>query len=154
MAAHRRAGAALCNAGRYADAESVWRAGYREHEDAVCSGLADLAALFAEETSGERGPPTITDDGAPIDVSHLDPATLAVASRILATQRGQDASVLTAAAEAAAEESGERYRALLVAYVEGGTAAQVAFQRLSALLDRRRRRADDVAGLFDPADEE
>jgi hypothetical protein len=152
MAAHRRAGAALCNAGRYADAETVWRAGHREHEDAVCSGLADLAALFAQGASADRTPPTITEDGDPIDVSHLDPAALAVAGRILANLSGQDPSVLTAAAEAAAEDHGERYRALLVTYVEGGTAAHVAFQRLSALVDRRQRRADDVAGLFDPAD--
>jgi hypothetical protein len=156
MVAHRRAGAALLNAGRYADARAVWREGHRAHDDELCSGLAHMAAVFAEAATsdGDPVPPTITDGGDPIDVAHLDPAALAAAGETLAGRAGQDPSILTAAGEAAAEESGDRYRALLVAYVEGGEDGAIAYQRLSSLIDRRRARSRDVAGLFDPAESE
>jgi hypothetical protein len=156
MVAHRRAGAALFNAGRYPDARDVWREGHRSHDDELCSGLAHMAAVFAAVATGDGDsvPPTITDGGNPIDVAHLDPAALAAAGETLAERAGQDASTIAEAGEAAAGESGDRYRALLVAYVEGGDDGQIAFQRLSSLIDRRRARRRDVTDLFEQTETE
>jgi len=154
MEPHRRAGAALFNGGRYADARAVWRAGHRAHDGSPCAGLAQLAGIFAGETADCAEAPTITDEGDPIDLAHLDPVALAAAAETLAEQAGQDRSVLDEAGEAATEEAGNRYRALLVAYVRGGEPGTVAFQRLSSLIERRRSRDRDVAGLFDPAETE
>jgi hypothetical protein len=152
MVAHSRAGAALFNAGRYADARVVWRAGYQQHDDSLCSGLAQMAAVFASEEAGDAEAPTITDDGDAIDLAQLDPAALAAAAEELAIRVGQDSSILAEAGEAAVEESGDRYRAMLVAYVRGGESRAVAFHRLSSLIERRRARSRDVAGLFDPGE--
>jgi hypothetical protein len=154
MEAHRRAGAALFNAGRYADARAVWRVGHRAHDGSPCAGLAQLAGIFAGETAADAEAPTITDEGDPIDLAHLDPPALTVAAETLAEQTGQDPSILAEAGKAAVDESGDRYRALLVAYVRGGESGAIAFQRLSSLIERRRSRARDVAGLFDPAETE
>jgi hypothetical protein len=155
MEAHRRAGAALFDAGRYEEARAVLRDGHLEHDDDRCGRLADLVAAFASGDAGdEREPPTFTDEDEPSDVAHLGPEALAVAGQTLATRAGQDASVLAEAGEAAEEDSGERFRALLVAYVQDGESALVAYQRLSSLIERRRARSRDVAGLFDHGETE
>lgn len=96
-------------------------------------------------------PPSLHHEGSAVDLADLRFEAAALAAPVVAEAMGFDPDPVAAAAEYAREEVAEsgtsRFATLVLDFVAGRERG-IAHQRLSSLVDRRRRRDRDVDGLF------
>jgi len=113
-----------------------------------------LGELGEDPERIERKPVlALTLDGAELGLSDLEPPAAVEAAVVLADHHGYDADEFAAAAEYAREglADGEynEFAALLCDFAAGGEQRALVATRLGQHVQRRQRREDDVAGLFD-----
>jgi len=112
-----------------------------------------LRALAADPEVIERARPlALTHRGEALALDDLAVAEIGVAAAVFADEGGYDESVVADAARYAREESesgeGARYVALVTDFATDPDRRDLVYQRLRALVERRRRRESDVEGLF------
>jgi len=124
----------------------------------------DLASvqtyLQALETDPERieraSPPLLTSEGHPLAAADLELGGITTAARILAEGfKGYDEAVIQDAITYAREEadgSQTEFISLLTTFVDEATHRGIVYNRLASQVERRRRKEQDVAGLFEPSD--
>jgi len=123
--------------------------------------VAVRSYLQALETDPERieraSPPVLTYKGQPLAAADLELGAITTAAGVLTEEFDQyDDSVIHDAIEYAREEVDEsqtEYISLLTTFVGESTHRGIVYNRLASQVERRRRKEKDVAGLFDPADE-
>jgi len=113
-----------------------------------------LGRLDADPERVERAPVlALTLDGDALELDGLEPPAAVEAAVVLAAHHGYDADAFAAAAEYAREglADGEynEFAALLCDFAAGGEQRALVATRLGQHVQRRQRREDDVAGLFD-----
>lgn len=112
-----------------------------------------LAAFEADPEFAERSPPpTLIVDGDRPTPGELPLSAASLVATAVATGIGDDAEVLLDAvrfAEAHDRPETTRYATFIRDYAGAETGQRgIVFQRLSALVERERRKEDDVSGLF------
>jgi len=117
-----------------------------------------LQALKKDPERIERAaPPALVYKGQPLAAADLELGGITTAARILAAEFDQyDEAIISDAIEYAREEADEsntEYISLLTTFVDEATHRGIVYNRLESQVERRRRKEQDVAGLFDPADE-
>jgi len=104
--------------------------------------------LAADPVVAERAPPPpIPYDGRRVGFDDLGEPGLRHAAAAVAAETGYDADVLVSAVEFA--DGTGPFRPLVVDFLARAADRRVVFQRLSEHVDRRRREAADVRGLFE-----
>ena len=121
--------------------------------DRVRTYLADLAA--DPETIERRRPPALTHEGRATALDDLDFEATAIAAAVLAQELDRfDEAVVERAIEYAREDlaagdEGSSFVSLTFDFVREREHRDLVYRRLSEHADRRRRREEDVSGLFD-----
>jgi predicted metal-dependent hydrolase len=120
----------------------------------VAAVREELAALEADPERVERAEPlALTYEGRVLALGDLDPPAAVAAAVVLAEHAGYDASVFERAAEYAREgfDGGEynEFAGLLCDFAAEPDRRALIATRLDQHVQRRQRREDDVAGLFD-----
>ncbi|EMA01714.1 DUF309 domain-containing protein [Haloferax denitrificans] len=115
---------------------------------------AFLARLEADPGVAAADPLALRLDGRVVTYDDLDFDAVAVAAETLAEELdGYDESVVADAVEYAREEIAEgeqtQFTAMVFDFVRNEAQRGLVFQRLSEHVRRRRRREDDVSGLFE-----
>ncbi|WP_253737337.1 DUF309 domain-containing protein [Halohasta salina] len=117
-----------------------------------------LQALQNDPERIERAsPPALRYRGRSLSAADLELDGIVVAADVVAANGEEyDASVVDTAADYARREvdSGRtRFAGLLTTFVDESTHRGIVYDRLAAQVERRRRKRQDVAGLFDADDE-
>nr|WP_246308088.1 DUF309 domain-containing protein [Halobaculum salinum] len=115
-----------------------------------------LRALERDPERIERAPPVpLTHEGEVLAYPDLELDAAAVAAEVLAEEYGFDEGVLADAIDYAREERGtgrSRFAAMLYDFLAGEPTRAFVFDRLEGHVERKRREAEDVAGLFEERD--
>jgi hypothetical protein len=117
-----------------------------------------LQALTKDPERIERdSPPMITYKGQPLAAADLELGAITTAAAVLAEEFEEyDEAIIHDAIEYAREEADESHTefiSLLTTFVDESTHRGIVYNRLESQVERRRRKQQDVAGLFDPADD-
>jgi len=117
-----------------------------------------LQALQTDPERIERaGPPPLVYMGRRLSAADLELDGITIAAAVLAEEfEGYDEAVVAAAIDYAREEvdsSQTAFIGLLTTFVDESTHRGIVYDRLARQVERRQRKQQDVAGLFDPADE-
>ncbi|ELZ94766.1 hypothetical protein C440_06817 [Haloferax mucosum ATCC BAA-1512] len=141
---------------READSNTNTDAGAATATDTNATAHADSNADTAATDAGENGhtPPKLRFDGRVVTYGDLEFEAIVVAAETLAEERdGYDESVVTDAIEYARAEvetgTQTQFTAMVFDFVQNETQRGLVFQRLTEHVRRKRRREDDVTGLFD-----
>ncbi|MFD1642339.1 DUF309 domain-containing protein [Halohasta litorea] len=118
-----------------------------------------LQGLQTDPERIERaGPPALSYNDRRLSAADLELDAITIAAAVLAEEFDRyDETVIDAAADYAREEvdgSQTQFIGLLTTFVDESTHRGIVYDRLAAQVERRQRKERDVAGLFDPADEE
>ncbi|MEA1931681.1 MAG: DUF309 domain-containing protein [Euryarchaeota archaeon] len=118
-----------------------------------------LQGLQTDPERIERaGPPALSYNDRRLSAADLELDAITIAAAVLAEEfDGYDEEIVDAAADYAREEvdgSQTEFIGLLTTFVDESTHRGIVYDRLAAQVERRQRKEQDVAGLFDPADEE
>jgi len=129
---------------------------YRGVDLATVRGF--LGALEADPERIERAaPPGLTYNGQPLSAADLEFGAITTAAAVLAAEfEAYDGAVIEDAIDYAHEEtdgSQTQFISLLTTFVDESTHRGIVYDRLAAQVERRQQKKQDVAGLFEPADE-
>ena len=118
-----------------------------------------LYALMNDPERIERAlPPALNYKGRPLSAADLELDAIIIAARVIAGDSDQyDEAAIDAAADYARREvdGGQtRFISLLTTFVDESTHRAIVYDRLARAVERRQRKEQDVAGLFDAADDE
>lgn len=119
----------------------------------------DLDALKTDPERIERASlPALTYTGRPLSAADLSVDGITTAAAVLAEEYDQyDEPTIERAADYAHEEATgveTQFIGLLTTFVDESAHRGIVYNRLAAQVERRQRKARDVAGLFDSRDEQ
>ncbi|MFO7832489.1 MAG: DUF309 domain-containing protein, partial [Halohasta sp.] len=117
-----------------------------------------LGALQTDPERIERAsPPALRYRGRWLSAADLELDGITIAATVIAEDFDRyDEAVVDAAADYARREvdGGQtRFVGLLTTFVDESTHRGIVYDRLARAVERRQRKEEDVAGLFEPADE-